>query len=228
MFETPSNNFLPELEFLLEVSRAKKCRKHSFLKKHFEYHLESACLEQNQIRSLLKKIIPQEMRPVEDPHYGIDYLFGETSIDQKFSFGALGENTIKIRVYGRRLINNSNWTMIINKNHTIELFPTAKLAMFVKRNWGIVQRKLVTKKQHYWEYAIRLNDFYKIERIKPIYAELETDSIITALNEINNETQKTLINEAIELNKTILCKPKMICFEPILAKLVAKEALLNL
>ncbi|MFA6064570.1 MAG: hypothetical protein WCW44_06575 [archaeon] len=228
MFETPNTAFLPELEFLLEISRAKNCRKHSFSKKHFDHHhLEATCLLQNQMRERLKNIIPREMKPIEDPHYGIDYLYNEITLDQKFSFGGLGENTIKVRVDERRLVNNSDWTMIINKNHELEFFPTKKLALFVKKNWGIVQKRLVGKKESYSEYAVKIDELYIIEKVKPILCELEEHSIKEALHKITQEQEKILVEEAIQFNKTIVYKTKMLCFEPILAKIAAGEQRIN-
>ena len=226
MFETSNNAFLPEFEFLLETSRAKKCRKHSF-SKHYEHHLEENCLIQNQMRSHLKRILPREIKSIEDPHFGIDYLYNEITLDQKFSFGSLGENTIKIRVYERRLINNSDWTMIINKNESIELFPTKKLALFVKKNWGIVQKRLVGKRNNYSEYAIKLDELYELEKITPIVSEVNEFAIKEALGKINKETESMLIEETIQFNKTTLYKPKMLCFEPLLAQIALQERRIN-
>jgi|GEM_PF-1732189 len=227
MFENTKHTLLPNLELLLEISRAKKCRKHSFSKKHYDYHLDSACFEQNQLRTHLKKILPIEMKPIEDPHYGIDYSYNQITIDQKFSFGALGENTIKIRVNNRRLTNKSDWTMIINKNETVELFPTKKLALFVKKNWGLVQKRLVGKKRTYFEYAIKLEELYRIENITPLRSELEEKVLNENLRTMIKETEKMLIEETIILNKTTLYKTKLLCFEPILAQIAARELLIN-
>ncbi len=181
MFDATRTAFLPEL--LLEITRAKNCRKHSFRKKM--RNIEPACLEQNTLRALLKEIRPIEMKPIEDPHYGVDYLYNGVTIDQKFSFGALGNNTIKIRVQRRgELMNNSNWTMIINSNWETELFQTKTLAKFVKKNWGLVQKRLIEKKENYTAYAINLNEFYKIERVTPIKTNLNEEELASALIEI--------------------------------------------
>jgi|GEM_PF-1370005 len=179
MFEA-TNAFLPEL--FLDLTRAKKCRKASFRKKF--RNIEPACAEQNALRAMLKRILPKEMKAIEDAHFGVDYLYNSTTIDQKFSFGALGENTIKIRVRNRGLMNNSHWTMIINAKWETELFQTKKLASFVKKNWCIVQRRLVEKKNLYSAYAVRLEEFYSLEGVKPIRAQLTQEGILLALEQI--------------------------------------------
>ncbi len=228
MFETPNNAFLPELEFLLEISRAKKCRKHSFSKKYHAHHLESTCLMQNQLRLHLESILPREMKSIEDPHYGIDYLYNEITLDQKFSFGSLGNNTIKVRVDERRLINNSDWTMLINKNRELEFFPTKKLAQFIKKNWGIVQKRLVGKKESYSEYTVKVDELYILEKVKPIISQFNEIAIKEALTELTKEHERMLIEETIQFNKTTLYKTKMLCFEPILAQIALRDQKLNL
>jgi len=180
MFEATANAFLPEL--LLDLARAKKCRKASFRKKFSR--IEPACAEQNVIRAMLSRMRPKEMRPIEDAHYGVDYLYNGTTIDQKFSFGGLGENTIKIRVLNRELMNNSEWTMIINSKWETEIFETRKLAQFVKKNWCIVQRRLIEKKHTYSAYAVRLEEFYSIEEVQPIRVPLTQEGIYEALEKI--------------------------------------------
>ncbi len=180
MFEATRTAFLPEL--LLDLSRAKKCRKASFRKKF--QRIEPACAEQNVIRAMLTRMRPKEMKPIEDAHYGVDYLYNGTTIDQKFSFGGLGENTIKVRVRNRELMNNSDWTMIINSKWETELFETSKLAQFVKKNWCLVQRRLIEKKYTYSAYAVRLEEFYSIEEVEPIRVPLTQEGIYSALERI--------------------------------------------
>ncbi|VVB74997.1 Uncharacterised protein [uncultured archaeon] len=180
MFEATRNAFLPEL--LLDISRAKKCRKASFRKKF--QRIEPACAEQNVIRAMLTRMRPKEMKPIEDPHFGVDYLYNGTTIDQKFSFGALGENTIKVRIQNRELMNNSEWTMIINSKWETEVFETAKLAQFVKKNWCLVQRRLLEKRHTYSAYAVRLEEFYSIEEVQPIRTPLTQDGLYSALEKI--------------------------------------------
>jgi hypothetical protein len=149
------------------------------------------------------------MKPIEDPHYGVDYEYNGVTIDQKFSFGALGENTIKIRVERRgELMNNSNWTMIINSKWETELFETKKLAGFVKRNWGLVQKRLIEKKETYSAYAIKLEEFYTIEGITPIKAELKQEDLILALEEITT----LQIEEIIEIPTERIDHLHKICY----------------
>jgi len=227
MFEATNNAFL--LELFLESNRAKKCRKYSFIKRSRERHVEGTCLEQNALRSLLKKILPAEIKPIEDHLFGVDYFYRGAAIDQKFSFGALGENTIKIRVRERRLLNDSDWTMIINKQHKAEFFETEKLALFVKKNWGIVQKRLVEKKDSYSEYAVRLDDFYKIERVEPLNARLAEQELFEALEQISAPaegapemaTQENIHTPTFE-GQTIIDHEKKLCFEPFLETIAAQ------
>ena len=220
MFEISNTAFLPEL--LIEITRAKNCRKASFRKKM--NNIEPACFEQNTIRSLLKKVLPKEIKHIEDNYYGVDYKYKGITIDQKFSFGELGNNTIKIRVRNRELINKAEWTMIINKDWEMELFQTKKLAAFVRRNWGIVQRGLVEKRQEYNSHSIRLEELYKFEEITPIKTKIEQNAIFESLEEAILQTNNSLIEETLFENKTILDQSKRICFEPSLAQ-VAKQIL---
>jgi hypothetical protein len=127
------------------------------------------------------------MHPIEDNITGIDYIFGETRIDQKFSFGDLGENAIIIRTRKRRLLNSSDWTLIINKNEKIELFETRKLAEFVKKNWGTVQKNFIERGKNHEKYKIKLDEFYKTENILPIETDLLENKLHTTLKIIDNE-----------------------------------------
>lgn len=218
MFDSPNTAFLPEL--LMDITRAKKCRKLSFRKKMRT--IDPVCLEQNTIREYLKKNLPKEIKSIEDARYGVDYNYKGITIDQKFSFGALGENTIKIRVQNRELLNNSDWTMIINTNWETEFFPTKKLALFVKKNWGLVQKRLVEKKYEYACYAIRLRDLYALEEISPLKSSIQKEDILCALEKIRIYTVFELANETILKDETSVNDTKRICFEPAIA-IIAKQ-----
>jgi hypothetical protein len=181
------------LEELTKEEREKNCRKHSYRKK--TRNIPKACAEQNEIRKKLKQVLPIKAKPIEDNIYGIDFLYNEMSLDQKFSFGALGENPIKIRVKNRRLLNNSDWTMIINKEHEAEFFETSKLASFVKKNWGLVQKRLLEKKEEYSHYAIKLEELYLLEKIEPIKSPIHEQMLEDALEKITTPKQSQTIQE---------------------------------
>jgi hypothetical protein len=195
MFDAPNNALL--LELFLEHTRAKNCRKYSFRKK-IQQKINPTCMEQNKMRSILLEILPKEMETIEDAHFGVDYIYRGIKIDQKFSFGALGKNTIKIRVKNRRLVNNSDWTMIINNNSELEFFQTQKLESFVKKNWSTVQKRLVEKKKYYSEYSIKLDELYQLEEITPVKANLEKGLLIEGLNQIE------FVENEKELPQTLL------------------------
>jgi hypothetical protein len=126
------------------------------------------CQKQNYLRNQLKTNFPKEIIEIEDNIFGIDYQFRNITFDQKFSFGKLGENAIKIRTKKRKLVNKSDWTLIINKNEKIELFETKKLSKFVKQNWDLIQKRTIEKKKYYNSHIIYLDEFYKQENIIPI------------------------------------------------------------
>ena len=124
------------------------------------------------------------MKEIEDSIYGIDYIYKGISFDQKFSFGDLGENTIKIRTKKRQLLNKSDWTLIINKDKEIELFETKKLAKFVRQNWSIVNKRIIQRKNKYNTQSINLNEFYLYEDFVPIklsFNELEFNNTLNDL-----------------------------------------------
>lgn len=175
-----------QYEQLIEViEKMRNSRKRSFARK--AKHINPICLIQNQMRKKLKQIKPFEMKQVEDNYTGVDYIYNQTKIDQKFSFGDLGENAIIIRTKNRRLLNASDWTMIINKNEKIEFFETKKLADFVRKNWGIVQKNLIEKNWEHEKYKICLDEFYSKENVCPIETQLEENNLCAMLNNITKE-----------------------------------------
>lgn len=142
------------------------------------------CIRQNSLRSEFKKAIPKNMKHIEDNIYGIDFEYNGITIDQKFSFGDLGNNTIKIRAKNRQLINKSDWTLCINEMGDIELFPTHKLAEFVKKNWGIVAKGRIEQKKDFVTYRINLDDLYRIENVICFKSNINEIEILDTLNEI--------------------------------------------
>jgi len=207
-------------EELTEIDqKVKNSRKKSYLFKYNQQKLNPNCLKQNQMRKELLTIIPREMTPVEDSEFGIDYYYKGISIDQKFCFGELGKDTIKIRVRKKELLNKSNWTMMINENREIMFFKTKKLKQFVKRNWGLVQKNFVCKKWFYTEYYVRIRDLCRIEKVKIIETNMDKYFLSEALQKIVSETENDLIEETINSNKTVMDYTKKICFEPSLIKI---------
>jgi hypothetical protein len=194
-------------------------RKKSYLFKYNQQKLNPNCFKQNQMRKELLQILPREMNSVEDSEFGIDYYYKGISIDQKFCFGELGRDTIKIRVRKKELLNKSNWTMLLNENREILFFKTKKLKQFVKQNWGLIQKNFVSKKWSYSEYYVRIKDLCRIEKIQLISTNMQKDFFNETLQKIVCETQKELIEETLNSNKTVLDYTKKICFEPNLIKL---------
>jgi hypothetical protein len=162
-------------------------RKKSFRKK-FGKKINQNCLIQNQYRKKFRKNIPKEMREIEDNFYGIDYEFKGISFDQKFSFGDLGENTIKIRTKKRLLLNKSDWTLIINRKKEIELFETKKLAEFVRKNWDLVQKRTIEKKKQYNSHIIHLDDLFRNEDIVSIKTHIDSLEFANTLEDLTIQT----------------------------------------
>ena len=150
----------------------------------FKRKINSNCIIQNNYRNEFKNIIPSIMREVEDNFYGIDYIYKNISFDQKFSFGDLGENVIKIRTQKRRLLNKSDWTIVINKNKELEFFQTKKLEEYVKKNWCIVQKRTIDKKKKYNCNLIYLDEFYNSENFVPIKISIENEQFVQTLNDL--------------------------------------------
>ncbi len=196
-----SKNYLEEQE--LYIPKKKSFRKNI-------HKINPNCLKQNSLRSKLKKILPNTMKYVEDNIYGIDFEYNGITIDQKFCFGDLGNNVIKIRVKNRRLINKSDYTMCINENEDILIFKTSQLSQFVNKNWGIIQKNRIEEKKNYVTHKVNLNDFYRINKTilhKTIFNKDEfkytLDEIIATNNkkeDINfkNNNFTNLINEKLK------------------------------
>jgi hypothetical protein len=179
-------------------------RKKSFRKKM--RNINSNCMRQNSLRSKFKKIIPLGMKNIEDNVYGVDYDYNGLTIDQKFSFGDLGKNTIKIRAKKRKLVNKSDWTLCIDEYGDIEMFPTYKLAEFVNKNWGMVAKGRIEKRKDYTSYRVRLDDFYRVENIVCFKTTTQEEEFFSTLNEISNINYKEKYEENNYSNFTILDK----------------------
>lgn len=206
---------LPQEEYLSQ----KKPRKKSFLIKYRQQQINPNCIVQNQIRKELGKILPKEMKAVEDSEYGVDYYYSGVSFDQKFCFGDLGKDTIKIRVRRKELLNKSDWTMVINENREIFFFKTKNLKMFVKRNWSLVQKNFLEQKMRYSEHYVRLRDFYRIEEVKLIRGEMQNELLSIAMNRVLREHEKDILEDTINADRTVVDYSKRVCFEPSIAKI---------
>ncbi len=159
--------------------------KKSFRKKFRK--INSCCLEQDSLRRKFRKQLPFLVKTVEDNIFGVDYSYKGKKIDQKFSFGELGENTIKIRTWQRRLLNKSDWTLVIDKEKEIELFETEKLASFVKKNWDLIQNNTIERKEAYHAHTVNLDELYCFESIIPIRIKLEEKKIANILEGLTRE-----------------------------------------
>lgn len=126
------------------------------------------------------------MKSVNDSVFGIDYYYRGISIDQKFSFGDLGKNIIRIRSFNKRLVNKSDWTMAIGEKE-IDFFETSLLADYVKTNWNKVQKNTVKRNTYYNCNKINLNDFYYKKEIVPIKCSVNEKELNLVLNDISSQ-----------------------------------------
>jgi uncharacterized protein (DUF2344 family) len=128
------------------------------------------------------------MREIQDNFFGIDYEYKGISFDQKFSFGDLGEGAIKIRTKKRSLLNNSDWTLIINREKEIELIETKKLNEFVRKNWDLVQKRTVEKKKQYNSHIVYLDDLFRNEQITSIKTHIDSFEFLNTLEDLTMQT----------------------------------------
>lgn len=144
-------------------------------------------VEQNRLREILERIRPRALKPVNEVGTGVDFTFVGIKIDQKFSFGALGNNNIKIRVKNKELLNQSDWTLCINNSGKAILFPTRRLANFVLRENEIIKKNLLIDKGSFSEHSVSLEHFFESEAVKPITCDLTAKSLLKALREMNEK-----------------------------------------
>lgn len=128
--------------------------------------------------------LPEKTKSIEDNIFGVDYLYKGLKIDQKFGFGQLGEGAIKIRTKKRQLLNHSDWTLVINRDREIDFFETKKLAEFVKKNWDLVQKRTISKKECHNCHIVYLDELYTNENFVPLKTKIDNKEIETILEEI--------------------------------------------
>ena len=150
-------------------------------------------IKQNFLRKKFGAIAQQlALAPVREIGTGVDYVhwfyYGKekktTKIDLKFSFGLLGNETIKVRIADKKLINNSNWVMAMDQSNSLAFFPTKALHRYVRECWGSLSQRHMIDKGHYKEYPVSLADLYRKMKILPIRAKLNPQSIGEALKQM--------------------------------------------
>jgi hypothetical protein len=145
-------------------------------------------LKKNQ-RAIFETLTPNNFVRAGSERNGVDYklLFkthkgiAKVTFDFKFSYGESGLRTICPRVERNRLVNSSDWTMVMNRKGIIELFETKHLENFIRTKWGTVSKKNRIEKKDYVMYPISLDTIYMAEGIKPIKCLPTRKSIESAL-----------------------------------------------
>jgi hypothetical protein len=151
----------------------------------------------NQQRKALAKIQRnmRGLRPIRSVGTGIDYeyvfqLGGQRrkfTIDLKFSYGELGDRTIKIRANRRRLINDAQWAFVIDRKGRIEIFHIRELERFVRQNWGSISKDRAIHKVGYVELPVRLDELYAQRGLEPIRTTLSQNGIGGALKTLKEK-----------------------------------------
>jgi len=109
------------------------------------------------------------------------------SFDIKDGWGALGPNTIKVRVdRGRNLINNADWVIAVNKNFTATIFPMDAVRAYLKRCWGTVA-KTAKNKGAYTENAVNFQDLFEQIGVTPITIKLNYPEFRQAAEQIKGQ-----------------------------------------
>jgi len=168
---------------------------------------------QNKYRTLITRIAPVGLKPVHEIGTGVDFVYSSIKIDQKFSFGVLGENKILARVNEhansgeQKLINESNWMMVVHQSGKVDFFETKKMAEFIQRNFGSLQRlnRVISKNPHV-ECAVDLEQFYRdsITNPKIISVDLELTKLSQngEPNQYSIEKMKKRLSQALERVKS--------------------------
>jgi len=168
---------------------------------------------QNKFRTLITRIAPTGLKQVHEIGTGVDFIYSSIKIDQKFSFGVLGENKILARVNEhansgeQKLINESNWMMVIRQSGKVDFFETKKMAEFIQRNFGSLQRlNRVESRNPHIECAVDLEQFYKDSITKPkiISVDLELAKLSQngEPNQYSIEKMKKRLSQALEKVKS--------------------------
>jgi len=140
--------------------------------------------EKIKILNFVDSLLPRSMKPINDQYEGIDYKFFDTTFDRKFGWGEKGKNTIRIRILDGKLINSSDYTMVIHSDR-IEFFPTQKIHDYViknpnkvEANRGINPRRAKKSGQIlYFHSVISLEDLYKQGKIAPVTITIPIEQI---------------------------------------------------
>jgi hypothetical protein len=158
-------------------------------------NLPQAVKKQNFLRREFSRNVLdiKSLRPIRSVSTGIDYQYTfkiggkvhKVTLDMKFSFGMLGEHTISARIgANRKLINDANWVMAVNKKGNLELFKMSDLAEYINKNWGSINKNKMIHKVGYSIVPINLENFYAASGISPIVFSGDSYSIRSMLNSI--------------------------------------------
>ena len=143
--------------------------------------------QQNRLRALLEKVRPRSMKPQQELGTGVDYVFAGKKIDFKFGFGALGNDTISVRMQNNELLNRSDWTMVCNEKGDIIIFNTDKIRTFVRINRSTMRQNLFLNKGTYTMHKIRLAELLgEIKYYGSIHSEKALLKALKRMNRLEN------------------------------------------
>lgn len=157
--------------------------------------LDANVISQNRLRARMKTISKAlGLKPVKEIGTGVDYkaiikrgkIKKGITLDLKFSFGAMGEGVIAIRIKNKRLINNANYAFAIGRNNQLHVFKMGKLEQFVKQHFGKLPASQKVDRGNHDVYPLNLSEFYKTMKINPIIVPFNSQGVNTALKTIRN------------------------------------------
>jgi len=158
---------------------------------------------ENHMLSLVDSILPSSMRPVNDTHTGVDYIFAGTKIDRKFGFYYGGKDSIRVRLNKTELINKSDFTMVMHPDR-IDFFSTQKIRNYLRKHpksaeIDIKQTPRIDKKTGkilFISARIKLSDLYAQEKVKPL-------SVIIPLAELARNKHHLKLRELAKLQERV-------------------------
>jgi hypothetical protein len=189
------------------------------LKNNGKQPLPKDVIKQNFLRRDFSRKIQgiKQLMPIRTIDTGVDYNYSfmqngqqhKVTLDMKFSFGRLGENTICARIdRNRKVINEAGWVMAFNRRGEIEVFKTKALIEYVSRSWGGIDKSQIKHEAKYDLLPIKLELLYEFAGIKPMVFSGTRESIRQMLSKIKSfyavdkPKNNTRISSKIKKNTT--------------------------
>lgn len=129
--------------------------------------------EQLKMLRIVDSLMPIQTRSVRDTRTGIDYKLFDTTIDRKFGFYDKAEDSIKVRIKDGKLINSSDYTLVMHKDR-LEIFPTQRIRDYINKHPKRIQfdsdlpkRRKRNGEVLFEQARVTLSDVFKQEKCVP-------------------------------------------------------------